>query len=134
MVQGPLGLNWQVRKWALLPRIENGSLTGTNPPTLKRMQLWRKMGIHVSGHQQWTFIKLYTHGALPSNQEMLLGKPMAEFYEAINKVPLQENAPCLHYATAREMVNIIHAAEDGMTGNPGDYRNYRYRSIMHNPV
>jgi hypothetical protein len=31
----------------------------------------------------------------------------------------------LHYVTAREMVNIIHAAEDGKTGNPGQYRNYR---------
>jgi hypothetical protein len=33
----------------------------------------------------------------------------------------------LHYVNAREMVNILHAAEDGKTGNPGDYREYRYR-------
>ena len=30
----------------------------------------------------------------------------------------------LHYVTAREMYNIIRAAEDGNTGNPGSYRDY----------
>ena len=29
-----------------------------------------------------------------------------------------------HYTTAREMVNIIHAIEDGKTGSPGEYRDY----------
>jgi hypothetical protein len=134
MVQGPLGLNWQRRKWGLIPRIENGSLTGANPPTLQRMQLWGKIKIQVSGLHQWTFIKLYTHGALPANQDMLLGKPMADFYQSMNKFSLSGQSPKLHYATAREMVNMIHAAEEGMTGNPDDYRNYRYRSIMHHPV
>ena len=134
MVQGPLGLNWKKRKWGLLPRIENGSLTAANPPTLKRMKLWENMKIQVSGLDQWTFIKLYTHGALPANQAMLLGKPMAEFYKAIDGLTISESNPKVHYATAREMVNMIHAAEDGMAGSPDDYRNYRYRSIMHCPV
>ncbi|MCP4848194.1 MAG: hypothetical protein GY899_09645 [Verrucomicrobiaceae bacterium] len=130
MIQGPLALNWQKRKWGIFPRIENGSLTGANPPTSKRMRLWEKMNIQVSGQQHWTFIKLYTHGALPLNQKMLLGQPMAEFYHSISQETLSDKSPKLHYATAREMVNIIHAAEDGMTGNPSDYRDYRYRSIM----
>ena len=30
----------------------------------------------------------------------------------------------LHYVTAREVYNIIKAAEAGMTGNPHDYRDY----------
>ncbi len=134
MVQGPLGLNWKRRKWVVFPRVENGSITGSNPPTSKRMRLWEKMNIQVSGQHHWTFIKLYTHGALPQNQAMLLGKPMAEFYQSISQGPLSDKSPKLHYATAREMVNIIHAAEDGMTGNPGNYRDYRYRSIMSSPV
>jgi hypothetical protein len=36
----------------------------------------------------------------------------------------------LHYVTAREMVNIIHAAEDGRDGNPGAYRDYRYKTLI----
>jgi hypothetical protein len=30
----------------------------------------------------------------------------------------------LHYVSAREMFNIVRAAEDGQNGNPGDYRDY----------
>lgn len=131
MVQGPLGLNWRRRKWGFLPRIENGSLTKANPPTITRMNLWRKLNIRVSGCTEWTFIKLHTHGALPGNSEMLLGKPMTEFYKAIESRARVAGSPKLHYASAREMVNMIHAAEDGMKGNPGDYRNYRYHSTMH---
>ena len=130
MVQGPLGLNWKSRKWGLFPRIENGALTEANPPTLQRMRLWENLGIQVTGMPDWTFIKLYTHGALPGNQKMLLGKPMSEFYRSIYEFSLSDDTPDIHFATAREMVNIIHAAEDGMTGNPNDYRNYRYQRIM----
>ena len=40
LVQGPLGLNWQRRKYGVLPRIENSDLTAVNPPTPERLQLW----------------------------------------------------------------------------------------------
>jgi hypothetical protein len=44
---------------------------------------------------------------------------------------LVEGAPdrreIIHFATAREMVNIIWAACDGREGNPGEYRNYRLK-------
>jgi hypothetical protein len=33
-------------------------------------------------------------------------------------------AHCLHYVTARQMYNIIKAAESGLHGNPGLYREY----------
>ena len=35
----------------------------------------------------------------------------------------------VHFVTAREMVNIILAACDGLGGNPGEYRDYRLRAI-----
>ena len=130
MVQGPLGLNWRWRKWGILPRIENGSLSKANPPTVARMNLWQKLNIRVFGRDEWTFVKLHTHGALPGNSEMLLGDPMTEFYKAIESTAASKASPKIHYASAREMVNMIHAAEDGMKGNPGDYRNYRYRSNL----
>jgi hypothetical protein len=53
---------------------------------------------------------------------MLLGEPMRRFHELLVHQDFQ-----LHYVTAREMVNIIHAAEDGKTGSPGAWRDYRYR-------
>jgi len=33
----------------------------------------------------------------------------------------------LHFATAREMTNMLLAACDGREGNPGDYRDYRLK-------
>ena len=128
-VQGPLGLNWHNRKWGILPRIDNGALTEANPPTLKRMQIWKNLGIQVDGMPDWTFIKLYTHGAHPPNQNMLLGNPMEQFYSSLHELSRSSCGPDIHFATAREMVNMIHAAEEGMNGCPNDYRNYRYQKV-----
>jgi hypothetical protein len=38
-----------------------------------------------------------------------------------------ERRETLHFVSAREMANIALAACDGREGNPGDYRDYRYR-------
>jgi len=36
----------------------------------------------------------------------------------------------VHFVTAREMVNIVLAACDGLGGNPGEYRDYRLKRIV----
>ena len=127
MVQGPLALNWQNRKWQLLPKIENGELSGANPPTALRFSLWRKFCPAVSEGPPWIFVKLHTHGGIPRNYNMLLGDPMTRFHQALKEWTGQGTDTSIHYVTAREMVNIIHAAEDGNAGNPEDYRHYLYR-------
>jgi hypothetical protein len=38
----------------------------------------------------------------------------------------QQSGFRLHYVSAREMVNILHAAEDGHTGDAGAWRDYLY--------
>jgi len=128
MVQGPLGLNWQARKFGLLPRIENGALTGKNPPRPDRMRLWMELGVHMEIRPDWVFIKLHTHGAIPENMITLLEEPMRSFYEYLVSHYNDGTKHRLHFVTAREMVNIIHAAEDGRDGNPGQYRDYRFLS------
>ena len=130
LVQGPLGLNWERRKFGLLPRIENGDLTGANPPTADRMRLWTRLGIHVQGQPNWIFIKLHTHAAIPRNSKMFLGDPMKRFHEMLMKEYRDSSIFRLHYVSAREVVNIVHAAEDGRSGNPGDYRDYKYKSLL----
>ena len=133
MVQGPLGLNWGWRKLGFLPRVENGDLTAANPPTLDRLKLAVDLDIHVQGRPEWVFIKLHTHGAPPPNSDMLLGDRMRQFHaEVAGWIAESRGAVALHYVSAREMVNILHAAEDGHTGSPGAYRDYRFRSnIVH---
>lgn len=122
MVQGPLGLNWGWRKLGVMPRVENGDLTGANPPTRNRLGVWRRLAPRIGPRSDVIFIKLHTHGAIERNSSMLLGGPMREFHRLLAFSGLH-----YHYVTAREMVNIIHAYEDGGTGAPGEYRNHLYR-------
>jgi hypothetical protein len=46
---------------------------------------------------------------------------MRRFHEG-----LSGGAGRVHYVTAREMVNLLHAAEAGRAGDPGEYRDFRY--------
>lgn len=128
-VQGALCLNWERRKFGVLPRIENSDLTGANPPTALRLRLWEKCHIHVEGRPEWIFIKLHTHGAIERNSVALLGDAMRDFHKHLAARAAAEKGFHYHYVSAREMVNILHAAEDGKTGNPGLYRDHRYRLI-----
>jgi len=125
LLQGPLGLNWMWRKWGLLPRIENADLTGKNPPTAGRLKLWLDLIPHVHGQSGWRFLKLHTHGAVGGNREMLLGKAMMDFHRVLTQ-SAKDRPFRLHYVTAREMVNILHAAESGETGDAGRFRDFVY--------
>jgi len=127
IVQGPLALNWQRRKFGILPRIENGDLTAVNPPTRERLETWLDCRIAVEGCPNWLFVKLHTHGAGPENMRMLLGEPMRAFHRALAEIAAADSSLRFHYVTAREMVNILHAAESGHSGDPGVFRDHCYR-------
>jgi hypothetical protein len=131
LVQGPLGLNWRWRKWGFLPRIENADLTPRNPPTLNRLRLWLELNTHVQGRPEWVFAKLHAHGGLPRNMDMLLGDTMRAFHTSLPGFAASNPGFQFHYTTARELVNIVHAAEAGKSGNPSDYRDFRLTSRIH---
>jgi hypothetical protein len=124
IIQGSLTLNWIRKKWGILPRIENGAVTNENPPTRQRVDLWIKQRICVKGRPDWVFVKVYTHGAQEKNFDTLLGKPMDEMFTYLETEYNDGEKFRLHYVTAREMYNIIKAAEAGEVGDPGEYRNY----------
>ncbi len=134
LVQGPLGLNWRRRKWGLLPRIENADLTPRNPPTRLRLELWLDLNVHVEGRPEWIFAKLHSHGGIPRNMDMLLGDTMHRFHGCLPQFAADHPGFHFHYVTARELVNIVHAAEAGKAGNPGDYRDFRYTSRLRPPA
>lgn len=127
IVQGPLGLNWERRKFGVLPRLENSDLTMVNPPRPDRLRLWLRQHIHVLGRPEWFFIKLHTHGAPPPSSGVFLGEPYRTFHQHLAEAYTEKHGWRLHYVTARELVNILHAAEDGHRGNPGQFRDYRYK-------
>lgn len=129
LVQGPLGLNWRWRKRGVLPRIENSDLTGANPPTPVRLGLWERCHIHVAGRPEWLFVKLHTHGAVERNSAMLLGEPMLAFHRYLAELGRRDSGFHYYYVTAREMVNILHAAEAGAAGSPHEHRDSTYHRL-----
>ncbi len=119
-----------------LGRLDNGALTGRNAPSLRRLALWKKAAIGVAGRPDWLFIKLHTHGMAPADNETVLRAPMQQFLADLIEGAAGRNE-ILHFVSAREMANILLAASDGREGNPGDYRDYRYklaRSARPNPA
>lgn len=126
IVQGPLGLNWESRKFGLLPRLENSHITAGNVLRPDRMRLWLRQHIHVLGRPEWIFIKVHTHGATPPNSSMFLGEKYRRSLDYLARTFSECNGWRLHWVTARELVNIVHAAEDGHSGNAGRFRDYMY--------
>jgi hypothetical protein len=130
IIQGPLLLDVARRKRGLpFLHIENGALTALNPPTLRRLRLWRKAAITVRGRPEWLFIKLSCHGMDPRDEEAMLGISLQYFLRELREDMLTHGGYRVHFVTAREMVNIILAACDGREGNPRDYREYRLNAI-----
>ena len=119
IMQGPLALNWKRRKWGVLPRIEHADVAGNTPPTVDRIDLWVRQRIGVVGKPDWIFVKVHTHGCQENNFATALGTAAARMHEHLAQQPFQ-----LHYVTAREVFNLIKAAEAGLTGDPHQYRDF----------
>ena len=115
LVQGVLALNWQRRKWGVVPRVENSDLTEANPPTSGRFQLWLRHAPRIAGMEHWAFVKLHSHGATPANSKVFLGRPMEDFHRHLCDEWAAQPDNVLHYVTAREMANVLHAVEAGAT-------------------
>jgi hypothetical protein len=67
MIPGPLGLDWQERRWA--PRLETGELASYHRPSRARAALWLQLAPRIGGQ---AFLKLFTHGAQESHMRTLL--------------------------------------------------------------
>jgi hypothetical protein len=117
LVQGPLMLDWGRRKWGIFPGVENACLQTTQPPSTARLGQWLRARIQVPSRPDWFFVKLHAHGAPEIDREALLGAPMVKFHEDLAKLARENPKFHFHYVTAREMVNLIKAAQAGHTGS-----------------
>jgi hypothetical protein len=126
IVQGPLLMDLNrpngSRRWG----VENAALTGANPPSLHRLDLWKQAEISVHGRPDWLFIKLHTHGMDARHEEATLGSAIQAFLRDLVE-GAEKRKEILHFVSAREMFNIILAACDGREGNPGAYRDYHLK-------
>lgn len=126
IIQGALTLVWKKTRFPfiLIPKIENSDIRYEQPPIIERMKKWLKCNIHVKGKEDWVFIKIHTHGAQEDSMEVLLDGPLDKFFTDLEDQYNDGIRYILHYVSAREMYNIIKAAENGCAGNPNQYRDY----------
>ncbi len=124
LVQGPLLLDWTNRKGGVLPRLENGNLQLGQAPSMHRLDLWLKARVQVPARPDWFFVKLYTHGTPEPYQQVMLGEPMVRFHEQLAQRARENPKFRYHYVTAREMYNLVKAAEAGWNGNVAEARDF----------
>ena len=132
IVQGPLALNFKKRKFGIIPSIENSEITLNNPPTKNRVDLWVDQKISVKGRPEWIFLKIHTHGANNNNLKKEFFLNLDKMFSYLEDKYNDGVNYKLHYVTAREMFNIIKAAEAGENGEPGQYKDYKLVSMLKN--
>jgi len=129
IVQGPLH-PWFVRKSPLGFRAFTDAVAKGKPATPRKVDCWINTWIHVKGKPDWLIIKVSTHGAVDSG--VVLGDTMSNTYRYL-ETKYNTGEYRLHYVTARELHNIIKAAEAGKTGDPEEYRNYKIAPPLYDP-
>jgi hypothetical protein len=122
MVPGPLALDWASRKYGIFPRTENAELAPNRPASPHRAALWARAGVTVRGRPDWLFVKLHAHGAKEANADLLLGGGLDGLYEVLARELGEGERFRLHFASAREVANIVAAAERGESGDLGRFR------------
>lgn len=124
LIQGPLMLDWQRRKFGVLPRIENACIQYNQHPSMARLDQWLAARVQVPTRPDWFFVKLHTHGAPEANQDVLLGEPMTRFHRDLAHRARENPNFRYHYVTAREMYNLVKAAEAGWTADVNGARDH----------
>jgi hypothetical protein len=130
LIQGPLVLNWQHRKWGVLPHVENGCLQASHPPAIARLPAWLRARVQIPSRPDWFFVKLYAHGAPQESHEALLGEPMVRFHQELARMAHANPNFHFHYVTAREMYNLARAAEAGWQGSLAAARDFELISNL----
>jgi hypothetical protein len=135
MVQGPLGFRWKGRRRFFIPSVDDGEISSNNPPSNARIDFWINRGIHVTGRPDWVIAKVFTHGAPVREHSVLLDKPIKSMHAYLQKQYNDGIHYRLHYVSARELYNIIKAAESNLEGNPGNFRDFeisKYDYLINN--
>jgi hypothetical protein len=124
MITGPLTSNWRQRKFGLVPRLDIAELTARWPGTPDRIERWVRAGIHVKGRPDWIVVKVSCHGAEERSFDALLGGAADRMHAHLEARYRDRPGFRLHYVTARQVYNIVKAAEAGCEGDPGEYRDF----------
>lgn len=127
LIQGPLLLSWRRRRWYWRPCLENGCIQASQPPEPARLFAWLRARIQVPQRPDWFFVKLHCHGAPEESWEVLLGEAMQRWHAFLAEYACQNPQFYYHYLTAREMYNLVRAAEAGWQGPVAPARDFELR-------
>jgi hypothetical protein len=128
---GPLVFNWtRLVNGIPFPRIDDGCLSFQQDLNLPRFKRWVSANVTVEGRSDWIFVKLYCHGFFDNDQSTCIGEKAKRFFGEIVENGEKTNEYKVYFATAREAFNMVLAAIDGKSGSPGDFRDYRLKTIM----
>ena len=97
------------------------SLGSPAQPSKVNSIYWVAARVCVKGRQDWIFVKVHTHGA--QSRTTCLGPETDAMFGRLER-RYGRGGYRLHYVTAREAYNIVRAAEDGLTGDPDNFRDY----------
>lgn len=127
LINGPLALNWHRQRAGFLPAVENGDITGVNPGTPDRVDLWVRMGISVADWPSWTFVKIHTHGSQEKNSRLLLSPEGADMYADLLRRYNDGERYVLHFVTAWQMSRCVHILESGDSEAIRQVERFEYR-------
>jgi len=131
IVSGIIGLRWKSRIHKLKPSIEASNIDQSDYPFPERIDYWVKNAVKIKDKPDWHFIKIHTHGAKEASFEHIFGNTASKMYDYLEKEYNDKKKYFLHYVTAREMYNIIKAAEAGEDGDPGAFRDYEIKKYIY---
>ena len=128
---GPLIFNWTRRiRGVPVPRLDDGALVDNQPLNQARLNRWLSANITVANRPEWIFVKLYCHGFFDRDQSACIGEKAEKFFAETIENGEKTADYKVYFASAREAFNMVSAAIDGREGSPGEYRNYRLKTIM----
>ena len=122
IIQGP-AFPYFLSQNPLSLRCSGDGINGQPPINADIIAKWVNANITIKGKDNFLFIKTHTHGASDSNA--VLGEEMDFIFTHLETKYNDGDDYCLHYVTAREMYNIIKAAETGVCdSHPENYRDF----------
>jgi len=124
MIPGVIGFRWKSRTHRFRPSLEASNIDEIDYLFPGRIDFLVKNGIKIKGKPNWIFLKLHTHGAREDNRSAFWGEKGEAMFRYLEDKYNDGKKYILHYVTAREMYNIIKAAEAGREENPGLLRDF----------
>jgi hypothetical protein len=112
-----------------VPRLDDGALARNYPLKMDRFRRWQGAHIGVKGRPDWIFIKLHCHAFFEQDQNEMMGDELRRFMTAVMEFGQTRGGFKVHFATAREVFNMVSAALEGQSGDPARYRDYVMRPI-----